>query len=93
MLTCVLVVSWCLSWIRKKMEKKLSNYLKELLQCLLIPINMDFHQKVPQSVCFQTKSTETATFLQLFTGPVDFMVLLGSLAVDQEPQSQPAGLV
>ena len=90
---CVWAVSWYLSWIRKKTVKKLSNFQMELLLCLSIHTNTDSHRRVLQSVCFQTKNTETVTCSQQFTGQVDFTVLQDSLVADQEHQLQPVGSV
>jgi hypothetical protein len=65
----------------------------ELLLSLSIHTNTDSHRRALQSVCFQMKSTETATYSQLFTGQVDFTVPQDLQAVDQGHQLQPAGSV
>jgi hypothetical protein len=54
---------------------------------------MVFHQRVHQSACFRTKSTETATFLQPFIGQADFTEQQVLQEADQEPLLQPVGSV
>jgi hypothetical protein len=54
---------------------------------------MVFHQKVHQSACFRTKSTETATFLQQFIGLADFTQPQVLQEAGQEHLLQPVGSV
>lgn len=82
MLTCVWVDSWFLS-LSLKANKKDSVFQKVSHQSVLILINMDYQQKVPQLACFLMKNTEIATCLQLCFGQADFMEQQVSQEADQ----------